>query len=523
MLVTSNQHKLNIENISDAVFIRLLVAFAIVVALLTYGYEITNFSLSIDEEIHSFDAGNWRVWISQGRWGMGVLVYLFPHVLSIIPFLPTFLFAIGLGLSAVMFSTIFTGSREGGIVFTGIFVTSPIWLHIGEFNTLSWGFALGLMVTALATRYVNAGGIKNSVIAGVCISFSLAVYQALFIFYLTVVLLICIKKEWHLVANRNSNFFGRNIPIFSDAFKSLIVAVVIYFSMNHFFMYLSGSSLIYLNNFVNLSAYTNAGGEAALMRVFNQTKGLLLGTDPTFLGAGIGIASLVLFWIGLLFALKNLFDSGITIITKMYVAVLSIGVILLAMSLILLSAGNIPTRALIAFPLLYAVLSALTFTYKKGQRILWLIFSAALFTNIYIATSLFYADHVARQRDLVMATRLIDRIEDVGRGPFGGKIPLVVVGQWQHELGGPALRVEIFGDSFFEHDGGNPYRIAAYLRLLGCRGLVPLPITEIRDELKEIQLRPSWPAQEAVFRTELAVIVKLSEPTYQQGLALQAN
>jgi hypothetical protein len=50
-----------------------------------------------------------------------------------------------------------------------------------------------------------------------------------------------------------------------------------------------------------------------------------------------------------------------------------------------------------------------------------------------------------------------------------------------------------------------------------------LPITELRDELKEIQLRPSWPAQEAVFRTELAVIVKLSEPTYQQGLALQAN
>jgi hypothetical protein len=521
MLAMSNQHNLNIASISDALFIRLLVVFAIVVTLLTYGYEITNFSLSIDEELHSFDAGNWRVWISQGRWGMGVLVYILPHGLSSIPFLPTFLFAIGLGLSAVMFSTIFTGSREGGIVFTGIFVTSPIWLHIGEFNTLSWGFALGLMVTALAIRYVNAGGNKHSVIAGVCISFSLAVYQALFIFYLTAVLLICIKKEWHLVANRNSNFFGRNIPILSDVFKSLIVAVVIYFSMNHFFMYLSGSSLAYLNNFVNLSAYTNAGGEAALMRVFNQTKGLLFGTDSTFLGAGT--ASLVLFWIGLLFALKNLFDSGITIITKMYVAVLSIGVVLLAMSLILLSAGNIPTRALIAFPLLYAVLSALTFTYKKGQRILWLVFSAALFTNIYIANSLFYADHVARQRDLVMATRIINRIEDVGRGAFGEKIPLVVVGQWQHELGGPALRVEIFGDSFFEHDGGNPYRIAAYLRLLGCRGLVPLPITEIRDEIKKNQLRPSWPAREAVFRTELAVVVKLSEPTYQQGLALQAN
>lgn len=521
MLVTCNKHNLNIGNISDVVFIRLLVVFAIAVALITYGYEITNFTLSIDEEVHSFCTRNWRMWISQGRWGMGVLVYIFPHGLSIIPFLATFLFAIGLALSAVIFSMISTNTREGAIIFTGIFVTSPIWVHIAEFNTLSWGFSIGLIVTAIATMYVNAGGTKNSVIAGVCISFSLAVYQALFILYLMAVLLSCIKKEWGMAASKNTGFRGRNIPVFSDLFKSVIIAVIIYFSMNQFFMYLSESSLTYVNNFVRLSAYTNGGGEATLVRVLSETKGLLFGTDPTFLGAGI--ASLLLFWTGSLFAIKNMFDSGLTIISKMYIATLSIGVLFLATSLILLSAGNIPTRALIAFPLLYAVLSALAFTNKKGQRILWLIFCFALFTNIYIAHSFFYADNVARQRDMVMATRLIDRIEDVGKGAFGKKIPLVIVGQWQHELGGPALRVEIFGDSFFEHDGGDPYRIAAYLRLLGCRGLVPLPITEIRDELKEIQLRPSWPAQKAVFCTKRAVIVKLSEPTYPQRLALQAN
>lgn len=521
MLITNNQHNMNIEKISDFVFIRLLVVFAIVVALLTYSYEITNFSLSIDEEVHSFALGNWKAWISQGRWGMGILIYILPNGLSIIPFLPTFLFAVGLGLSAVIFSKTFTSTREGAIAFTGIFVTSPIWLHIGEFNTLSWGFSLGLLVTAIAAKHVNTGGTKNSVIAGGCVGFSLAVYQALFLLYLTAALLICIKKEWGLSASRNTNFFGRNIPIFIDVFISVIIAVVIYASINYFFIYLSGESITYLNNFVNWSAYTNGGSGAALTRVLNQTKGLLLGTDPTFLGAGM--ATLLLFWLGVIFVIKNQFDSSITIITKMYATVLAFGVLLLAMSLIFLSAGFIPTRALIAFPFLYAVLSALAFKYKKFQRILWVIFCASLFTNIYIANSLFYADHVARQRDLVMATRLIDRIEAVGRATFGEKIPLVIVGQWQHEPGGPALRVEIFGNSFFEHDGGNPYRVAAYLRLLGCRGLTPLPITEIRDELKAMELRPSWPAKEAVFCTARTVVVKLSELSYQQGLALQAN
>jgi hypothetical protein len=284
---------------------------------------------------------------------------------------------------------------------------------------------------------------------------------------------------------------------------------------------MSGSNLTYLNNFVNLSAYNNGESGVALIRVFNQTKGLLIGTDPTFLGAGI--ASLLLFWIGTIFVIKMLLDSDVSIITKTYVFALSIGALLLAISLIILSAGYIPTRALIAFPILYAILSAIAFNYKQGRRFLRLFFCAALFTNIYIANALFYADHVARQRDLVMATRLIDRIEDVGRGVFGEKIPLVIVGSWQHELGGPALRVEIFGDSFFEHDGGNPGRVAAYLRLLGCRGLVPLPITAVQDGLADIQLHPSWPAKDAVFSTKLAVIVKLSEPSYQQGLALHKN
>jgi Glucosyl transferase GtrII len=520
MFITNNHQSLSITNLSDVVFLRLLLVFSIFIGLLTYGYEITNFSLSIDEEVQSFNAGNWQEWVSQGRWGMGILVYIFPHRLAIIPFLPTILFALGLSLSAVKFSTVFASSREGAIGFIAVFVSSPIWLHIGEFNTLSWGFSIGLIITAIATQYVNQGGIRNSLLSGVCIGFSLAVYQALFILYLTAVLLICIKREWDS-RKPNTEFLRRNIPIFIDVLTSVIIALGIYYSMNNFFLYISGSKITYLNNFINLSAYKDGNAQATIIRVLNYAKGLLLGTDPTFLGNGI--TSLLLFWFGALLIIKSLFDSGITVITKLYAIALSIGILLLAISLILLSAGYIPTRALIVFPFLYALLSAVTFNYKKYHKLLWLILSITLVTNIYIANSLFYADHLARQRDLVLATRLIDRIEDVGRSAFGEKIPLVIVGQWQHELGGPALHVEIFGDSFFEHDGGNPYRIAAYLRLLGCRGLAPLPIIKIKDELQDIKLHPSWPVKEAVFLTKDALIVKLSEPSYQQGLALLAK
>src|SRR5215471_8027547 len=41
--------------------------------LLLYGYELFNFSLSIDEELHTFGS-DWPLsWLQQGRWGMAIL------------------------------------------------------------------------------------------------------------------------------------------------------------------------------------------------------------------------------------------------------------------------------------------------------------------------------------------------------------------------------------------------------------------------------------------------------------------
>ena len=505
--------------ISDAVFAKLLIPFAIALALLVYGYEIANFSLSIDEEVKWwYSTENWLAWVGQGRWGMGLLVYVMPKGLSSMPFLPTLLFAIGMAISAVIFSRVITDSRAEAVVFTGIFVTSPILLHIAEFNTISWGIAAGLIATALASRHLSQGGTKNSLIAGAYAGFSMSIYQALFILYLTIVLLICIKKEWNAATSRTGGFIERNMPILGDVLKSVTASAVFYAVMDRLFKYFSGAHSDYLDNWVHLSSYTSEAGKEALMKVLGQSKGLLFGTDPTFLS--VGAASLLLVWIGWLFTIRAQFDGRVTIITKLYAAALAIGALLVSISLIVLSAGYIPTRSLISFPFLYAVLSATAFRFHKIRSALWVAFGVALFANTYIANSLFYTDHVARQRDSVMAARLIDRIEEVGRGAFGESIPIAFMGQWQHELGGPALRVEIFGDSFFEHDGGNTFRITAYLRLLGCHGLVPLRLSEIIDEVQEAKPRPSWPAREAVFLTKIAVIVKLGELSNEQKAAL---
>jgi hypothetical protein len=519
-MLKSIEHKfVNIKSFSDNGFLKILFIFTLFIALLIYSYEITNFSLSIDEEHRSYSSGDWRIWVSQGRWGMAALSYTLPTGFDIIPFLPTLLFVIGLSLSSVIFATIFSGSREAAIVFSGVFISSPVWLHLAEFNTLSWGFSLGLFLVAIATKYMNAAGSKNYALTGVYAGLSLAIYQPLFLLYIAALLLIAFRENWGRKATQKSNFFSYIYILFADAFKSLTVALVFYFSVNYIAMNFSGLKLEYLNNYVHLHEYLNGNFSTAIARVINQTKGLLFGTDPAFLS--VGAISLLLFWIGSLLGFKRFFDSDIKIVTKMYAVTILIGILFLAMFLIIISAGYIPTRSLIIFPFLYATLSAASFNFKKGIKLFWIIFGAILFVNTYIGNALFYSDHIARQRDLAMATRLINSIEDVSSGVFEEKIPFTIVGEWHHEIGGPAIRVEIFGESFFGHDGGNPYRISSYLRLLGCRRLVPLPVTEIKNELNEIRLRPSWPEKGSVFISNHVLVVKLSDLSYQQKLLLR--
>ena len=77
-----------------------LTVLTILILLLLYGYEIFNFSLSIDEEVYSHDLAVWE-WISQGRWASGVLDRLLPPI-GDIPMLSTVLFCAGIGVSSCL-------------------------------------------------------------------------------------------------------------------------------------------------------------------------------------------------------------------------------------------------------------------------------------------------------------------------------------------------------------------------------------------------------------------------------------
>ena len=90
---------------------KILVAVALLMALLVYGVELGSFTLSIDEEEAVYEPASWKVWLSQGRWGMALLLKLLPNF-TYIPYLATLLFCTLLGLPSVYFAKQFFSDNK---------------------------------------------------------------------------------------------------------------------------------------------------------------------------------------------------------------------------------------------------------------------------------------------------------------------------------------------------------------------------------------------------------------------------
>jgi hypothetical protein len=188
---------------------------------------------------------------------------------------------------------------------------------------------------------------------------------------------------------------------------------------------------------------------------------------------------------------------------------------------LIVSAGVVPIRSLVALPVLYAAGAASIVKHDwLGNVPRWLIFSFALFINAWISATLFNADAIARDRDRIMAGQLAERIAVLPGFQRDQPRQLILVGQWTHNIGGPALRVEAFGGSFFEFDGGNPWRVERYLRLLGIEGLRGALITHAREDMAEIESLPSWPALGSVALVRDKLVIKLGPVSDPQRAVL---
>ncbi len=178
--------------------IYLLVTLSIV-AIVVYGFELFNFNLTIDEEVHATLLGPTLQWIEQGRWGMYLLnTLILPY--STIPFVPLFI-ALVFHILAILLLVNLWGryTKLEKIIIASIALAYPGIAYAYTFSTINYGIGFGFFCCALSLYlYVRLKGWKVFY-AIIPAAFAISIYQgmaiALVAVYLIYIINLCLVQE----------------------------------------------------------------------------------------------------------------------------------------------------------------------------------------------------------------------------------------------------------------------------------------------------------------------------------------
>ena len=182
--------------------------------------------------------------------------------------------------------------------------------------------------------------------------------------------------------------------------------------------------------------------------------------------------------------------------------------------------GDMPYRTLIALPAAVAVL-ALFATEASGPRLRrWIILPIMAIVMIQfsaINNKQYYAGHWALERDKVLGTQILSRIEELFPNESTFTIAVVGQGPLKRDTLIPKVPSSTIGASFFRWDGGSRGRVAAFLNFLSNATFNPASDEQMEKAFAEAGGMPSWPERGSIARdADGVVLIKLSEPTRRQ-------
>lgn len=331
---------------------KVIIIYSFIIAIICYGYELFNFSLSIDEEVVTFlKASEFYDWICDGRWGT-YLINLFFLRSSVIPYFPTLIAIMSIAVSGFLYINNETDDLASKIVFCTIFISYPIHSYYLAFNMLSVSLGFGLILSVVSFILIKEAlsgskiNYQKAIISIITLLFSISTYQGTITIYilLTVTHLFfqCIKDE-NLTLK---TLFKKAAPFFLVFIIALIGYKLIDIVFKHIFEEkISGRS--YIENFKRWGKFPV---KTILYSVVGNT--ILYFTDRIFYG-GYSIYSLFIIVPAILFKIIKRTKKTANII----IPISLLFAMLITPFLIMFIFGTfIPPRSMLALPFLIAIL-----------------------------------------------------------------------------------------------------------------------------------------------------------------------
>jgi len=511
-------HDINFKNFNTQGFYdfflqhKTIILFAFLIAIFSFGYELFNFSLSIDDEAASLlKASEMKGALLTGRWGF-YLLNIIVHPYSVMPYFTTALSIIFLALTAVFFVSQEKYSLPSALVFLVIFISSPVHSYYLAFN-LSFYYVLGMLLVTISFLLLKKAiqektfSIKKFIIPVLLLALSISFYQAMLAFWTVYI-------AYLLFTSFMDDFTEKISPA-----RIIISAAVV--SILGFLLYSAGNYLFrhiflepgYSSNSEYLDAFSGWGTSTIISGFFDlllTITGYLtaLNTSEAWLGWAEKSALVVILY--LLFHIM-VFDNQRQ---GMLYKILSLLVLLISpFTLIFLTGAFMPVRTLMSLPLMIAMLWFFAYQrsgalMRRGMLFLVLII---LINNTYINTRLFYSSATTWEADKTMAHSIAERIYRLNPKTENGVIRVAFIGDYEHPENHLFFRSNVFGSSFFHQDSGNTDRIFALLKTVGVQNFEKPERMDFAEYRNEIAKMPAWPFDGAIAEVDGIVVVKLSD------------
>lgn len=477
----------------------------IVFAIVLYGGYFFNYTLSIDEENFQANANEYLVFVSSGRFFLGLLVKIFGNS----PFFNVIAGGLMMFIAAIILCSLLDHYKRctqfSCFITCGLFMSMPY--VIGEtlnFSMQGMHIAMGYILVALALyvfSYVDLQQNRKenftlSFWAALLFVFSLGIYQSfvtVFIFLVSAISMLIIESGAEI--SKTMKFIFKNI-IF------LICAMVIYEGIVYLCHKFIASDNGYLGGFVgwnksqsNLWVWQNVVSN--LIKVikgeyYNQTAGSIL---------KVSVLLYLAYSIYLLITHKK-GKKILLFIIEFSLVIIPFLIPLCTGSFILLG------RSLNALPIFLAfiwfqILNDIN-KYKFIKAAGWSVAILLLIFQTKYYNEFVYADQLRYQQDIELAGAIMTEINRVVENTDK---PLVFVGTHSVDYKGNLSNVNGC-ESFFAFQNGNNLRILNFLNLSGYKVMYPTG-EQINDAMQSAVELTEWPKAGCIEEKEEYILIKL--------------
>jgi hypothetical protein len=488
----------------------LLAAVAVAVAgvLLFHGYEIFNFTLSIDEEIN-LAGEDFFANIQQGRWGQAL------RILLLLPDTTAPIVSVGVGLALYGGAFVLLIRQLGILNWGSLAVAAPLFFGFPTlvqsiaFADLALALGIGALFIVLALRMAAELRPLGIVFGAILVALAVSLYQSLLFLAIVVFLTDLVRRLWSRPKLDRDAL--QRVWIYAAV---ILAGLGLYALVNALVLKALNLQLLYVTQFANPELL----GMGAVKASIAEAASLYLGEASPFLDLG-GYYRILIAACALALILGILAMARSSLPSAILVALLLIAILVAPFLQHPLGGGQLPYRSLVALPAAAGLVALFAAEMSPDRVRNWLLVPLAALVAIqfaWISNRQYYAGYWALERDKAVANEIISRIQALQPGK--PEYLIAVIGKLEPVPSPlvPFVTYSTVGASFFEWDGGNAARIAGLFNLLSeAKFAMPHPV-HYRKAFEAAAAMPSWPAEGSIAPIGDVTIVKLSEPTRPQ-------